>query len=170
MLFINDHVCLVFSGFMFGPTTMVGSWNALLHFTLTMPCLTFKSYWLTRRSSRQKQVKIITFILSCYYPSFKIRLFSSLSPQVQCFQRDLSFWSRRCFCYFSGLLHTFTGHITQRRSHLACTRTSTHSLHTSRSSVSSTACWTQRTRSRCRTSSQLWDSMADSVEQTHVVY
>lgn len=90
--------------------------------------------------------------------------------QVQCFQQASSFWSRRCFYCFSGLWLTFTGLITERHWRWACTHTSTHSSHTSRSSAGSTPCWSRRTLSRCRTSSQLWDSKAGPKGQTHIVH
>lgn len=87
--------------------------------------------------------------------------------QVQCFRQASSFWSRRCFCCISGLWLTFTGLTTERRWLWACTHTSTHSSHTSHSSAGSTPCWSRRTLSRCRTSSQLWDSTAEPKEQTY---
>lgn len=97
---------------------------------------------------------------------------SSLFFQVQRFRRASSFSSKRCFCCFSGLWLTFTRLTTERRSRWACTHTSTHSSNTSHSSAGSTPCWSRRTLSRCRTSSQLWDSKAEHKERahTHVVH
>lgn len=60
--------------------------------------------------------------------------------QGQVSPRASSFWSRRCFCCFSGLWLTFTGLTTKRRWRWACTHTSTHSSHTSYSSAGSTPC------------------------------
>lgn len=98
----------------------------------------------------------------------------SPQKQVQYFRQVSSFWSRRCFCCSSGLWLTFIGLTTARHSLWACTLTSTHSSHTSRSSVGNMRCWSRRTLSRCRTSSQLWDSKAEPEGQrqmlnTHVL-
>ncbi len=90
--------------------------------------------------------------------------------QVRCFRQALSFSSRRCFCCFSGLWLTFTGLTTERPSRWACTHTLIHYSHIWYSSASSTRCWSRRRLSRCRTSSQLWDSKAEPKEQTHILY
>lgn len=90
--------------------------------------------------------------------------------QVRCFPQASSFSSRKCFCCFSELSLTFTGLTIERLSHWACIHTSTHSLHTSHSSAGSMPCWSQRTLSHCRTSSQLWDSKTEPEEQTHILY
>lgn len=49
---------------MFGLMTMAGSLSALLHFTLTTPCHTFRTYWLMKTCSLQKQVECIYIV--CY--------------------------------------------------------------------------------------------------------
>lgn len=82
----------------------------------------------------------------------------SPQKQVQYFLRASSFWSRRCFCSCSGLWLTFIGLTTVSYWRWACTHTSTRCSHTSHSSADSTLCWTRKTLSHCRTSSQLWDS------------
>ncbi|XP_077451440.1 MOB kinase activator 2 isoform X2 [Stigmatopora argus] len=64
----------------------------------------------------------------------------------------------------AGLWPTSTGATSGRRKRWACTRTSTRSSRTSRSSAGSTGCWMPRTRHRCRTSSQLLDCKEEPKE------
>lgn len=48
---------LLWSGFIFGPTTTAGSWSARPLFTSTMPCRTFRTCWLMKTCFPRKQVK-----------------------------------------------------------------------------------------------------------------
>lgn len=62
-------------GSTFGLMTTAGNWNALLLFTLTMPCRTFKSFWLMKMCSPLKQVaRTDIFMLLCHTSSSRWNL------------------------------------------------------------------------------------------------
>ena len=159
-LWLNDCV-LMLSGFTFGLMTMVGSWSAPVHFTLTMPCPTFRSYWLMKMYFPQKQVKSMMCLCCIILHSTPVSALSRIIfkfsfSQVLRFQQASSFWSRRCFCCCSGLWLTFIGVITVRHLRSVCTPTSTLFSHTWPSSAGCTPCWSLKILSHCRTSSLLW--------------
>lgn len=107
---------LMLSGFMFGPMTTAGSWSALLHFTLTTPCHTFRSYWLMKMCFPQKQVKCISLTVRCtglhHIPVSALSHYPSFPGSV--FPTGFIFLVQKVFLlFFRTLAHIYWSHYSE---------------------------------------------------------
>lgn len=101
------------SGFIFGLTTMAGSWSAPPRFTLTMPCRTFRSYWLMKMCFPQKQVRSISSMSHCSTldPGWRVQPPSLPSSAGSVFPTGFVFLVQKVFLlFFRTLAHIYWSH------------------------------------------------------------